>query len=389
MDDPANDPLTLPPLTELEVRRYRLFKRIAGIVSFALTIGMLLALTLTGADTWLRDQAEEFTTSRPLGAAIFFIDLYIALNILTFLPHVYSSLFLERRAGLSVQLFGDWVEDWVKSLAIGLAFGVAGAAALYGLMDAFPDTWWLIAGAGVTVFVVLLANLAPVLLMPIFYRFEPLPDGPVRDRLLGLCDRVGVRALNASVWRLSAKSKRSNAAIVGWGNTRKVIVSDTMLDTYEPDEIEAVLAHELGHHVSGDIRNFILVQTPVTFLSFLAIHLVIGWLDGPLDLTGREDLAGIPALALILIAVSLLALPLVNGYSRWREASADRFALDTIDDPDSFARAMDKLAGQNLADRNPRRLFEILFHSHPAIDKRIAMARERSSATTDAGAAGS
>ncbi|MCH7642109.1 MAG: M48 family metallopeptidase [Chloroflexi bacterium] len=389
MDDRANDPLTLPPLTDSEARRYRKFKRIASIVSFVLTIGLLLALTLTVADEWLRDRTEGLTGSRPLGAAILFIYLYFALNILTFLPHVYGSLFLERRAGLSVQLFGSWVKDWVKGLVIGLAFGVAGAAALYGLIDAFPNTWWLIAGAGFTVFVVLLTNLAPVLLMPIFYKFEPLPEGPVRDRLLGLCERVGVRAINASVWKLSAKSKRSNAAVVGWGNTRKVIVSDTMLDTYEPDEIEAVLAHELGHHVSGDIRNFILVQTPVTFLSFLAIHLVIGWLDGPLDLTGREDLAGIPALALILIAVSLLALPLVNGYSRWREASADRFALDTIDDPDSFARAMDKLAGQNLADRNPRRLFEILFHSHPAIDKRIAMARERSSATTDAGAAGS
>ena len=195
--------------------------------------------------------------------------------------------------------------------------------------------------------------------------------------------------MNASVWKLSAKSKRSNAAVVGWGNTRKVIVSDTMLDTYEPDEIEAVLAHELGHHVSGDVRNFILIQTPITFLSFLAVHLVIGWLDGPLDLTGREDIAGMPTLALVLVAVSLLALPLLNGYSRWREATADRFALDTIDDPDSFARAMDKLAGQNLADRSPHRLFEILFHSHPAIDKRIAMAGDRSPALTATGAPGS
>lgn len=384
-DDPANDPLTLPPLTELEIRRYRQFKHIASIVNFVLTIVLLLALTVTPADGWLRDRTEDLTGSRPLGAAILFIYLFIALNVVTFLPHVYSSLFLERRAGMSVQLFGGWVKDWIKGLAIGLAFGVAGAAAIYGLIDAFPDTWWLIAGAGFTVFVVLLTNLAPVLLMPLFYKFEPLPDGPIRDRLLGLCDRVGVRAVNASVWKLSAKSKRSNAAVVGWGNTRKVIVSDTMLDTYEPDEIEAVLAHELGHHVSGDVRNFILVQTPITFLGFLAIHLVIGWLDGPLDLTGREDIAGMPALALVLVVVSLLALPLVNGYSRWREATADRFALDTIDDPDSFARAMDKLARQNLADRNPRRVFEILFHSHPAIDKRIAMARDRTSGMTGAG----
>jgi len=373
--DPAEFPTTLPPLTEYEARRYRQFKRIASIVSLVLMIGMLLAVTLTPANTWLRDQAEEFTLNPSLGAIVMFIDLYIALQILTFLPHVYNSLFLERRAGTSVQLFGSWVEDWVKSLALGLMFGVAGAAAVYGLIDAFPDTWWLIAGVGVTVFVVLLTNLAPVLLMPLFYRFEPLPEGPIKDRLLGLCDRVGVRTIRVSVWNLSEKSTRSNAAVVGWGNTRRVIVSDTMLDTYEPDEIEAVLAHELGHHVSGDIRNAILVQTPITFLSFLVIHLLIGWLDGPLDLTGRGDIAGMPALALILIGVSLIALPLINTYSRWREAAADRFALDTIDEPDSFIRAMEKLAKQNLADRSPHRLMEIAFHSHPPIDKRIARAR--------------
>lgn len=389
MDDDASvpdnrlteEPKTLPPLSEPEKRRYRKFKRAASIVSFILTIGMLIVVTITAADEWLRDQSLEFTQTPALGAIVVFIDLYIAIQVLTFLPHVYSSLFLERRAGMSVQLFGSWMEDWVKGLAIGMAFGVAGAAGVYALLDTFQDTWWLIAGAGVTVFVILLTNLAPVLLMPLFYRFEPLPEGPVRDRLLGLCDRVGVNAVDASVWKLSEKSNRSNAAVVGWGNTRRVIVSDTMLDTYEPDEIEAVLAHELGHHVSGDIRNAILVQTPLTFLSFLVIHLVIGWLEGPLDLTGRGDLAGMPALALILIAVSLVALPLVNGYSRWREASADRYALATIEDPESFARAMDRLADQNLADRSPHRLMEVLFHSHPAIEKRIARARAGSSSS--------
>jgi len=373
--DPAEDPKVLPPLTDLEVRRYRKLKRIASIVTFVLTIGMLVVVTLTPADEWLRNQALETTGNAAFGAAIVFIDLYIVFQILAFLPHLYSNLFLERRGGMSIQPFGSWIEDWVKGLAISLAFGVAAAAAVYGLIDAFPETWWLIAGAGITVFVVLLTHLAPVLLMPIFYRFEPLPEGPVRDRLLGLCDRVGVRTVNASVWKLSEKSKRSNAAVVGWGNTRKLIVSDTMLDTYEPDEIEAVLAHELGHHTSGDIRNAILLQTPITFLSLLAIHYAIGWLDGPLDLTGRGDLAGMPAMALILVVVSLIALPLVNGYSRWREAAADRYALKTIDNPESFARAMEKLAAQNLANRSPHRLMEIIFHSHPAIDRRIEMAR--------------
>lgn len=372
--DPTNDPKTLPPLTDQEARRYRKFKRFASIVSLIVTIGLLLAVTLTPANTWLRDLVEKFTLNASLGAAIVFIHLYIAFQILTFLPHVYNSLFLERRAGTSVQLFGSWFKDWVKSLALGLTFGVAGAAAVYGLIDVFPNTWWLIAGTVVTVFVVLLTNLAPVLLMPLFYRFDPLPEGPIRDRLLGLCDRVGVRTVRASVWKLSEKSTRSNAAVVGWGNTRRVIVSDTMLNTYEPEEIEAVLAHELGHHVSGDIRNSILVQTPITFVSFFTIHILLGWLDDPIDLTGRGDLAGMPALALILISVSLIALPLINSYSRWREAAADRFALDTIDQPDSFIRAMEKLAEQNLTDRNPNRLMEIVFHSHPPIDKRIATA---------------
>ncbi|MEE8362905.1 MAG: M48 family metalloprotease, partial [Dehalococcoidia bacterium] len=220
-----------------------------------------------------------------------------------------------------------------------------------------------------------LAYLAPKIILPLFFKFDPLPEGPVKARLLALCERAGVPAVDASVWRLSAKSRRSNAAVVGWGNTRRVIVADTLLDTYSPEEIEAVLAHELGHHVSGDIRNGILFQLPLMFAGFLALHAVSGWLLAPLDLDTRADLAGMPLLALIFLGASLAALPLASTFSRWREGAADAFALRITGDPEAFIGAMEKLAGQNLADRRPHRLVEALMHSHPAIDRRIARAR--------------
>ncbi len=361
--------------TDEDVRRYRRRKRAATLASLTATAALLLAAFLAGPAEALRDAIEGLTGIRAVRVALFFTVLFAAIEAVQVVPGFYGGHILERRVGLSVQSPASWLADRAKALGVGFALGLPTAVGVYALIDAFPAAWWALAAGGLWLAAAALSNVAPKIILRLFFRFDPLPEGPVKARLLALCERAGVPAVEASVWRLSAKSRRSNAAVVGWGNTRRVIVADTLLDTYSPEEIEAVLAHELGHHVSGDIRNGILFQLPLMFAGFLVLHAVSGWLLAPLGLDTRADLAGMPLLGLILLGASLAALPLASTFSRWREGAADAFALRITGDPEAFIGAMEKLAGQNLADRRPRKLVEVLMHSHPAIDRRIARAR--------------
>jgi STE24 endopeptidase len=223
---------------------------------------------------------------------------------------------------------------------------------------------------------VLLAQLAPVVLFPIFYKFEPLENDELEQRLVRLSERAGTCIRGVYKWNLSEKSKKANAALTGLGNTRRIILADTLLDNYSPEEIEAVLAHELGHHVHKHIFKSILVQAGVTLLGFWAanwtLHLVV---DRRHMFETLSDFANLPLLVLVATVLSFLLLPALNAYSRFNERQADRYAFQSISQIDPFISSMNKLADQNLAERSPSKFIEWFFHSHPAISKRVEAAR--------------
>ena len=237
------------------------------------------------------------------------------------------------------------------------------------------DRWWLAASVVFLAVYVALAVVLPVWIIPLFYRLTPLADEALRSRLLTLASRVGAPAIGVWVADQSRKSRTANAAVVGLGRTRRILLFDTMLE-FAPSEVEAVLAHELGHHVHHDIWRGLAAQAVLTLASFaiaaVALRAGIEWWG----LRDIADPAGLPWLAVVLGAVGLLALPLGNAYSRWIERRADDFALKVTADPDSFIGAMERLAALNLAERHPHRLKEMFLYSHPSIDRRIARARE-------------
>jgi STE24 endopeptidase len=173
---------------------------------------------------------------------------------------------------------------------------------------------------------------------------------------------------------MSSKTVQANAAVVGLGNTRRIILGDTLLDHFSRDEIETVLAHELGHHVHNDMGKGILVQSVLTLGGLWLAGLALRWGVGAFGLDGVADVAGLPWLALVLGVFGLVTMPLSNAYSRWRERLADRYALETTRKPEAFASAMTRLANQNLAEADPDRWVEVLLYSHPAISRRVAMA---------------
>jgi STE24 endopeptidase len=250
------------------------------------------------------------------------------------------------------------------------------AEVVYFLIRQFPQYWWLLAWAVVLGMFVLLAQLAPVVLFPLFYKFEPLDNEELKTRLVRLGERAGTRVRGVYKWKLSEKSKKANAALTGLGATRRIILADTLLDNYSPDEIEAVLAHELGHHVHRHILKSIAVQAAITFAGFWAASLVLQYAVERLQMFETlSDFANLPLLVLVSTVLSFLLMPALNAYSRYNERQADRYAFQSIAAIDPFLSAMNKLADQNLAERSPSKFVEWFFHSHPAISRRVQAAQ--------------
>jgi STE24 endopeptidase len=307
------------------------------------------------------------------------VAVYSAALILLFvsveLPlEYYSDFVLERRYGLSNQSVRAWLSEQGKSLLLQLVLGSIAAATVYAFIRWFPRGWWLPAGATFAFFTCALANLAPVFLLPLFYRVRPLDRESLRARLLTLAERAGADVLGAYEWGIGEKTKAANAALTGLGRTRRILVSDTMLADYSDEEIEIVLAHELGHHVHGDIWRTLALQSALVLAALYVAAQVLDTLGPPIGLLSAADVAGLPLLILAAGAVSMLGLPLVQAASRAYERRADHFALAVTRNPAAFISAMRRLAAQNLAEEHPTKLVQWLFYSHPPIRERIAVA---------------
>jgi STE24 endopeptidase len=247
---------------------------------------------------------------------------------------------------------------------------------LYFMLREFPQHWWLLTWAVFLGLFVLLAQLAPIILFPIFYKFEPLQNDELKQRLVRLGERAGTRVRGVYKWNLSEKSKKANAALTGLGSTRRIILADTLLENYSADEIEAVLAHELGHHVHRHILKGIAVQAITTLLGFWAANWALHYAVDRLHMFDElSDFANLPLLVLVVTVLSFLALPALNAFSRFNERQADRYAFESIANVEPFISSMNKLAEQNLAERTPSRFVEWFFHSHPGISSRLQAAQ--------------
>lgn len=288
----------------------------------------------------------------------------------------YSGFRLSHRFGLSTQTFRAWLWDWAKGVALGLGLALIVVEVVYYLLGAFPVLWWLLAALAVLFFTVVLANLAPVLFVPLFYKLTPLANADLAGRLIQLAERAGARVRGVFVMDMSSKTTAANAALMGLGNTRRIVLGDTLLAHYDPDEIETVLAHELGHHVHADIPKGIALQSLLALGGFYAVHLVLRWGVQYFGYAGPTDVAAMPLLALVIGAFGAVVMPLTNAFSRYVEAQADRYALRMTAKPEAFARAMIKLADQNLSEMQPPRWVELLLYDHPAAARRVQRARD-------------
>ncbi len=259
--------------------RYHRLKRRAAVGATLVTTVVLLALVASPASLVLHQLAAAATgvpatgVSSPLTIAIAVLVVCAILQVAALPLTYYSGVLLERRYGLSTESTGHWVGGQIKAGLVLTVVAVAGSEFVYFTIRRWPDAWWIAAALGCGGGLLLIAQVAPVALLPLFYRFKPLDRPQLQERLRALSERAGVPVLGAYEWALGDQTHRANAALVGVGATRRILLSDTLLADYSDDEIEVILAHELGHHAYRDMLTAVVVQTAVLVAAFYAVGL--------------------------------------------------------------------------------------------------------------------
>ena len=359
-------------MNEDKSSRYHRLRRRASVASTIVGVLLLLGLVVSGASAALRNVAASLAGGSFLLTLTCYVVILGLINEAISLPLAfYQGVTLERRYGLSTQTTARWWLDHLKAGLVALVFGLIAAALVSSLIRWDPDRWWILAAAAFTVILVVLVQLAPVVLLPIFYEFKPLDREALVKRLVSLAERAGARVMGVFEWRLSDKTKKANAALAGIGHTRRIIISDTLLAEHSDDEIEVILAHELAHHVHRDIWKGIVLETLLIALGLYLADRVLARFADSFGLTGKGDVAALPLLLLAAGAVSLALMPLANALSRAHERRADRYALEMTRNVPAFVSAMKRLGAQNLAEEHPSRLVQILFYTHPPLGARI------------------
>ena len=363
------------PVDPAQAQRYQRIKLTMSVAGVILNFVIPLVFLLAGGSEAIRNLVEDWTTVSALIVVLYLLVAGAGLQLIEFPFELYSGFIVEKKFGLSNVSIGIWFYDWVKGTLIQSVLLVGVLSGIYWLLRSQPDQWWLWASIGATILVIIMMALVPVLLLPLFYKFEPIPEGELKDRLFALADQIGTHVQGIYVWHLGDKTSKANAAVTGWGRTRRIIISDTLIDSNTVEEIEVVMAHELGHHVRWDVWKMLAVSTVLIFISFFVIDLaLVAWIDS-LGLRGIADIAGLPLVLIVGVGVSLVALPISNWLSRRAETAADLYALNLTGMRDQFISAMDKLGDKNLAQKTPNAFVEFVFHSHPSIQRRINNAK--------------
>ena len=377
---------TVSGMTPVQLEEARCIGRrelTASLVGRAIDLLYLVCVVLwiahPGSDVmeWLQG-----ITSSPSGQLVLLTVALLTGNLLISLPiSVYSGHILQHQYHLSKQSFSQWLWRKGKGFFLELGFGLVLVTVLYWIIWTTQAWWWLVAATGFFLLSIVLGQLAPVLILPLFYKVKRLEEsdqqGPELNRVFGeLTTDTGLSVEGVYRMELSAETAKANAMLTGLGKTRRVILADTLLDHFSLDEIAVIFAHEVGHHVHHHIRKMIvfggLYSLAAFFLCDLILHL---WLEG----AGALNYANVPvyALPVLLLTIHLFSSmlePLQNSLSRHFERQADRFALDSTQSREAYLSAFAKLARQNKDDPSPHRLEVLLFHSHPPIAERMAMA---------------
>ena len=357
-------------------KKYSKINQIISLSETVIFIGITILFIAGGYSKVLEDQAFFFTSNDYVAVLIYFGLFGIVQSAITFPLSFYSDYTLEHKYGLSNQTIPGYFKEKLKGILIGLLLGIPLLLIFYFIIKNYSESWWLILGAVIFFFSVIVGRLAPTLIMPLFYKFKPLENEDIREKILSLCEKTGIKVNGIFEFDMSKNTKKANAAFTGIGKSKRIILGDTLLKNFSPEEIETVFAHEMGHYKKRHIMKLMSVSVLMTFAGLYLTSLAYSNSLPAFGFSSVSEIAALPLLFLYLSLFGLITSPVSNILSRKFEWEADTFAIETTRDKEAFISSMEKLADQNLADKTPNKIIEFLFHSHPSIDKRIRFAED-------------
>ncbi|MBM4170156.1 MAG: M48 family metallopeptidase [Ignavibacteria bacterium] len=351
--------------------QYSRRKLLLGLSQSLLLFFFLFAMLVSGVSVSLERLAFNLI-DQPYGALLAFALLFgILEGALAFPMRWYSGYVLEHRYGLSNQSIGRWLWESLKGTGVSAVLAVPILLVFYYVLRTYGSSWWIPLGFVLFLFSILLSRIAPVLIFPLFYKFQPLQDGALRERILALTRAVGMRVEGVFVFDMSKNTKKANAAFTGIGKSKRIILGDTLIANFTDEEIETVFAHELGHFKLRHVWVMMVTGMVTVFVGlWIASRLYetsLGWFG----FDAIDRIAALPLLGIWLGLYSLVTTPVNNLLSRALERAADTFAVRLTRNGEALVHALQKLGAVNLADPNPHPAIEFFFYSHPSIQKRV------------------
>jgi STE24 endopeptidase len=360
------------PARQQKAREYSRLLRRGSFLELGIGLILLLVLLFTPASTTL---ARILVFPFPWSATLYLLTVAAGYGVIVAPLSYYYDFVLPHRYGLSKQGLTSWLKDKVKASGLQLLLGLCLVIIIYWLIGNLPELWWLAAAVIMFLVSLILTWLTPTFLIPLFFKLKPLEEGGLKERLVNLARKAGVDIAECLTMDVSSKATTANAMLSGWGKSRRIIFSDTLLQGYSWDEIEVTLAHEIGHRLHHDIPKLIGIQTATFLLAFYLANLALRAGVVLFSLQGISDIAGLPWLILVLALLILVLRPALNWYNRRIEIEADETALALSNNPQAFISLMTKLTDQNLNEVEPGQWAKLLFYDHPTYNERVKLAR--------------
>lgn len=355
----------------MDSKKYNNTKLGLGIFKGVLTFILLLLLVSTNLSRILENYLSSFSSNNYAIFLLFVISVGILFSILFFPLNYYTDFYLEHKYNLSNQTFFKWILEGLKVLIVSAVIGIPIILFLFYTLINYGAFWWLPFAILLFVVSVVLARIVPTIILPLFYKVTPLENEELKESISTLAKDAGVTVENVYSFDMSKNTKKANAAFTGLGKSKRIILGDTLLENFSLDEIETVIAHELGHYKKKHILKNIIIGTLSSFLTFFLIAVLYDYSLKYFGFADRTTIAAIPLLSLWAMIIGLVQAPLTNMLSRKFEYEADSYSVSVTNKPVVFADALKKLNEQNLGDENPHPFVEWYFYSHPSIKKRI------------------
>lgn len=361
----------------MDAKKYNNIKLGIGISKAIISFVLILIFVWLGYSQILEDYISLSFDDKYIVLLLFIFSIGIITSILFAPVNFYTGFYLEHKYKLSNQTFSKWLWENFKSSLVSLAIGIPILLVFYFTMNQFGDLWWLPFAVVMFFVSVVLAQIFPVLILPIFYKLTPIDNDELKTKIGALASNAGIKIENIYKFDMSKNTKKANAAFTGLGKTKRIILGDTLIDNYSNEEIETVIAHELGHYKKRHIVKNIVFGTVTSFLTLFIIAFLYEKSLSWFGFTSITQVAALPLLALWSMLIGVVQMPLGNILSRKFEYEADEYAINSTQKPEEFIHTLEKLTEQNLGDKEPHPFVEWFFYSHPSIKNRINSIKQK------------